>query len=173
MIELKQYDIAAQKFYDTQQINSLPILSWDSYGLHFDRLTKFSRDIVVLNQLAKEHGWQSSLSLNEALVEKDNVIVVTDAKLKIVHASHNIIHMNGYEVTDIIGESPKMFQGKDTCKDTSVYISNAIKRKCGFEATILNYRKDGSPYKCWIKGEPLFNKKGKVVHFIAYEKEVA
>ncbi len=173
MNELKQYDMAAQKFYGSQQINSLPITSWDSYGPYFDRLSKGGRDLMILNRMATNYGWSSKLELNQELIAKDHVIVVTNAHLKIVHATHNIVQMNGYQLNEVLGETPKMFQGKDTCKKTSEYISKAIKAEKPFEAVVLNYRKDGSPYKCWIKGEPLFNEKGKAVHFIAYEKEVA
>ncbi|NHF58887.1 PAS domain-containing protein [Flavobacteriaceae bacterium TP-CH-4] len=173
MNELKHYDKAAQEFYGSQFIKGLPIASWDSYALYFDKLSKAGRDIAFLNRLAKNYGWRANLNLNEELVEKEHVIVVTDDRLRIVHATHNIVEMNGYKAEDLIGESPKMFQGKDTCKKTSNYISKAIKNRDSFEAVVLNYRKDGTPYRCWIKGEPLFNESGRVVHFIAYEKEVA
>ncbi|MFT5737705.1 MAG: hypothetical protein ACI9SG_002055, partial [Maribacter sp.] len=32
---------------------------------------------------------------------------------------------------------------------------------------------DGSTYNCWINGQPVFNKKGKLINFIAFEREVA
>lgn len=173
MKELNNYDVAAQNFYRALQINSFPIDSLDWYGVYFDKVAKGGYDINILNQLAAKYRWQSQPQINQELFNKEHVIVVTDSHLKIVHASHNISEMNGYAVEEIIGKSPKMFQGALTCKVTSNYISNAIKNKHSFEAVLTNYRKDGSAYKCWIKGEPLFNEKGKVVHFIAYEKEVA
>ena len=107
------------------------------------------------------------------MVEKKQVIVVTDAQLNIVHATHNIYGMNGYNTDEILGKKPKMFQGKATCKETTKYIAKAVKAKKSFEAVLVNYRKDGSSYKCWIKGEPIWNNKGKVVNFIAYERKVA
>ena len=66
-----------------------------------------------------------------------------------------------------------MFQGKLTCRETANKIGNAVKNKMAFEATILNYRKDGSTYNCWIKGAPIKDNKGNVVNFIAFEREVA
>ncbi len=173
MEELNHYDMAAQNFYRALKINSFPIDSLDWYGLYFDRIAKGGHDIDILNKLAAKHRWQSRPEINQELINKEHIIVVTDAHLKIVYASHNISEMNGYELAEIVGKSPKMFQGALTCKKTSKYISNAIKDNSSFEAILMNYRKDGSSYKCWIRGEPLFNEKGKVVHFIAYEKEVA
>jgi hypothetical protein len=40
---------------------------------------------------------------------KDEVVIVTDAKLEIVFASHNMTKMNGYVESD--RKKPKMFQG--------------------------------------------------------------
>jgi hypothetical protein len=37
---------------------------------------------------------------------------------------------------------------------------------------MLNYKKTEKPH-CLIKGYPVFNSKGDVSHFIAFEKEVA
>ncbi len=173
MNDIKNYDTAAHKFYSSQKINGLPIISWDLFGPYFDKVCNHYNDINALKNLAEDNQWSYADVFNEELIQKEHIIVVTDSRLNIVHATHNIFGMNGYTADEVLGEKPKMFQGEGTCKETTNYISKAIKNKAPFEATILNYRKDGSPYRCWIKGEPIFNKKGKVVNFIAYEREVA
>jgi PAS domain S-box-containing protein len=38
---------------------------------------------------------------------KEEVVIVTDAKLEIVFASHNMTKMNGYIEEEVIGKSPK------------------------------------------------------------------
>ena len=81
--------------------------------------------------------------------------------------------MNGYKPEQIIGNKPKMFQGEKTCKKSLSVISSAIKEQRSFETIVTNYRKDGSTYKCWIHGQPVLDNKGKVVNFIAFEREVA
>ncbi len=173
MEELIQYDIAVQKFYATQQINALPLISSDVSGEFFNRVCEGSRDITALHHMAKTHHWATLPKLNEALICNRQVIVVTDADLKIVHASHNIEEMNGYSAAEVVGKSPKIFQGEATCKETTKNISKAVRNKTSFEAVVLNYRKDGTPYNCWIKADPILNESGTVVHFIAYEKEIA
>ncbi|QCX02052.1 PAS domain-containing protein [Aggregatimonas sangjinii] len=173
MSELLHYDNAVKEFYDTRSIKSLPLNSWDCFSENFDVVLRSSEDIVILNKLAIEHKWNTPLSLEEELLQKQHVVIVTDADLKIVHATHNMVDMNGYTTKEVIGNSPKMFQGKETSTETSQLIADAIKTKQPFEAVILNYRKNGSTYKCWIKGQPIFNADKDVVHFIAYEKEVA
>lgn len=172
-MEIKNYDTAANRFYSTLDIKGLPLISWDLFSTTFDTICKTNNDIFQLQNLAKINKWSHDEDFNEALFKKEQVLVVTDAELTIVHATQNIKKMNGYMPEEILGKKPNMFQGVDTCKKTTKIISLAVKNKQPFEAVILNYRKDGSSYKCWIKGEPIFNKLGDVVNFIAYEKEVA
>ncbi|QLG45487.1 PAS domain-containing protein [Costertonia aggregata] len=173
MSEIKNYDRAAHKYYMSQNITGLPITSWDLFGPYFDTLCKNYNDLVAIRHLASENRWSYSSPIEENLIQDEQIIVITDAKLNIVHATNNISGMNGYTPQEILGKSPKMFQGEKTCRETQKHISKAIKESRPFEATVVNYRKDGSIYNCWIKAEPIFNEKGKVVNFIAYEKEVA
>jgi len=173
MIDTKNYDLAANKFYSSLNIKTLPINSWDLYATYFDNICQAVSDVHALQKLAEGNRWSYTKNFNEELLEKEHVIVVTDAQLRIVHATKNILNMNGYRPEEILGKKPKMFQGADTCKETSKKIGSAVKNAEPFEAVILNYRKDGSIYKCWIKGEPILNTSGEVVNFIAYEKEVA
>lgn len=173
MNEIKSYDRAANRFYKSQNITGLPIISWDLFGNYFDTLCKNYSDAFSLKNLAEQNKWLYTSEFKENLINKEQVIVVTDANLRIVHATSNISGMNGYAPDEIVGKTPKIFQGEETCKKTQLKISKAIKNQTSFEATVLNYRKDGSTYKCWIKAEPIFNKQGKVVNFIAYEREVA
>ena len=78
--------------------------------------------------------------------------------------------MNGYREEEILGNSPKMFHGEATCQTVSKEIRNAIELQVPFEKTVLNYKKNGETYLCLIKGFPIFDSKGKLSHFIAFEK---
>ena len=123
--------------------------------------------------LGHMNKWNDFSLFEKEILQKNHIVVVTDAQLKIVHASESIFEMNGYRPKEIIGKNPKMFQGKNTCKKTSQKIREAIENQEIFDEVVLNYRKDGSTYNCWIKGFPIKNRKGKVVNFIAFEREVA
>jgi len=173
MKEFKNYDKAASNFYMNNGPRILPILSWDLSGSYFDKTCKDFDDLRVLKNLAQSNHWSYRNSFNEELLDKEEVILVTDPELKIVYATNNVFNMNGYTLNEIKGKTPRIFQGKETSSKVSATIGKAVKNKKPFEAIVVNYRKDGSTYNCWIKGEPIFNKKGKIVNFIAFEREVA
>ncbi|MDT0606449.1 PAS domain-containing protein [Croceitalea rosinachiae] len=173
MKELQHYDKAAHNFYRKQSVLSLPIYGWDIFSKYFQKVCDNLSDLVVLKNISEEKAWENRFPFEKEIIQKKHVIVVTDAELNIVHATKNIFDMNGYMPDEILGKKPKIFQGAETCKETASEISKAVKNKQAFEAVILNYRKDGSTYNCWIKGAPIRNKKGEVVNFIAFEREVA
>jgi PAS domain S-box-containing protein len=173
MKEFKNYDKAASAFFSGNKPQALPILSWDLSGLYFDKTCRDFNDLRFLKSLSQTNRWSYRESFHEELIGKEHVIIVTDPELKIVFATNNVFKMNGYTLNEIKGKNPKIFQGKKTSSKSTASIAKAIKNKVPFETIILNYRKDGSTYQCWIKGEPIFNKKGKIVNFIAYEREVA
>ena len=173
MEKTRFYDEAINNFYRDKEITSYPISSLDIYAQHFSKVCKNLQDVKSLGDLAKTSKWRNDVPFRDEIMDKDLVVVVTDTKLNIVYASQNMYTMNGYQPSEVIGQKPKMFQGEATCKETTKKVSEAIKEKRGFEAVITNYRKNGTIYKCWIKGSPVFDLSGKIVNFIAFEKEVA
>ena len=173
MKEIKTYDSAVNNFNAKLEFKSLPLESWDLFSSKFNTLCKGLEEINALKAISRAQKWNGEVLMERDMLKDNLVVVVTDSELKIVHATENIYGMNGYTPAEIIGKSPKIFQGEATNRDTTSRIRRAIEDKKAFEETILNYRKDGSTYNCWIKGLPILNKKGKLVNFIAFEKEVA
>jgi len=117
------------------------------------------------------------LSKNTSSIENENlrdfllddVVILTDNNLKIVFASNNLSRMNGYLEKEVLGKSPKIFQGSKTNQLTSREIREKINQELPFEKKVINYKK-WKTYDCLIKGYPIKNKKGKLTHFIAFEK---
>ncbi len=169
MEELKEYDKAAKRFYSKNSIKKSPLMSWDIYSEHLNKLTYLSKDVVQLNKMAVD--WKQSWDFKSELQEKGKVIILTDTSLKIVYTTSNMNTLNGYSMDQVVGHSPKIFQGEKTCTTTSTYIRNAIEQQQPFKAKVLNYKKDGSIYFCTINGYPIHDKKGKLINFIAFESE--
>jgi PAS domain S-box-containing protein len=171
-MEFLEYEKAIAKFNLGLNIKSLPLISWDIFSQNFSNKQDLIFDNSALNKLETKNNWKSNWNFNNEL-QNDTVIVVTDTKLKIVFASKNMVKMNGYIPDEVIGQNPKMFQGIATNASVSNEIRLAIKNKKPFNKVVLNYCKDGSIYKCHIQGYPVFNQKGELTNFIAFEKIAA
>lgn len=169
MMNFLEYDKGVAKFNQELRLSTSPITSWDFYGDLINDFRAINSDTKKISQLAIESKWSNkNWDLKDIL--KDEVIVVTDASLTIVFASQNIAKMNGYKPDEVVGKSPRMFQGEKTCAVTSNEIREAILNKVSFEKKVINYKKNGDLYYCIIKGFPVFNKSGDLSHFIAFEQ---
>lgn len=169
MTDFTQYEEAIALYHNNLNINTAPVYSWDFHHDFLPSIKSFFLDLNKLNEIAVKNKWvENDWDLKNSL--QDEVIIVTDVKLKIVFASHNIVKMNGYNEDEVLGQSPKMFQGAATNHITSSEIRKAISEQKPFEKTVMNYKKNGDVYVCLIKGYPVFNNKGELSHYIAFEK---
>lgn len=136
----------------------------------YQRLMYKAEDLGAINKLARTHKWQVNWDFQQELLNNDKVIVVTDSWRQIVFASQNIFDMTGYSAAEVKGKSPKMFQGTDTDASVVYSISTKLVDKKPFDTVVLNYKKNGEPYNCHIKGFPIFNQQNELVNFIAFEQ---
>ena len=169
MIQFENYENAVARFHIGLNINANPVFSWDFYNDTLIQLRNVKEDHKKISDIAAVAKWESKgWDFKSALC--DEVIVLTDVKLNIVFASQNIANMNGYKAEELIGMNPRIFQGEASCQITSNEIREAINNRLPFEKKVLNYKKNGEPYYCLIKGFPIFNRSGELVHFIAFEQ---
>ena len=168
MKEFEVYDKMMEEYYDSMSLSILPLSSWEFYGEHNAFLKTCKSDLDMLNKMSKKWDFED-VYYNE-LIYKKSVIVVTTTDIKIIYATNNIKGMSGYSVEEVIGKSPKIFQGKGTDAKISKIIREAIDKEIPFEVSLINYKKDNTSYKCYIKGFPVKDKKGNLVNFIAFER---
>jgi len=155
---------------DVLQRHTVPIHAWDFHYEYLNELKALTADLKKVKEISNEFAWnKKKLDIEERI--KDEVVVITDLDLKIVFASSGIKKMTGYKEEEILGKTPRMFQGPATSKKDLKEISEAVKLQVPFEKTLENYRKNGQTYKCRINGFPVFNLKGEMSHFIAFEKQ--
>lgn len=158
------------KLDEVSNHNSVPIMAWDFHYEYLNELKFIFADLKRVKELSTQYGWDDeNLNIQDRIGEE--VVVVTDPDLKIVFASSGIKKMTGYTESEILGRTPKIFQGTKTSKAALKEIRAAIDKQVPFEKTIQNYRKNGKTYKCKISACPVFNLKGKLSHFIAFERE--
>lgn len=173
MEKIRFYDEAAHLFYKKNEFSSYPITSLDLFAPYFESFCGSLRDSAKLEKISQREKWKNTHNFQNEFLDREHVVLVTDSSLNIVYASESIYFMNGYKPHEIIGKKPKMFQGRETCKKTTKEVSVAIQNQRPFEVVLTNYRKNGTAYQCWIKGYPVLDASGKLVNFIAFEKEVA
>lgn len=148
--------------------STIPIFAWDFHYEYIRELKAIFADLRKVNKISNRFKWNDEgLEIKERIL--DEVVLVTDINMKIVFVSSGIKKMTGYTESEILGKTPKMFQGPKTSETILNEVREAIQSQVPFEKTLENYKKDGQTYKCKINGVPIFNIKGELSHFIAFE----
>src|SRR5690606_15970251 len=106
------------------------------------------------NYNAIQSNWLIQENFNAIVYQQKRDIIVTNVHQEIVFVTQGIYKMNGYQAFELIGKSPKIFQGKLTSAESKNKIRAAIKNQLPFKDIILNYKKDGATYLCDIEAYP-------------------
>ncbi len=149
-----------------------PLTSWDIFIQGYHHAQQLAEDRNALVKISREAEWLQTFDYRYHLFQLQKTVLVTTPAQKIVFASSSLYAMNGYLPGEVIGQTPRMFQGRETNEERRTYVRNAIQNIQPFETTIINYRKDGTLYNCHINGFPLLNRNKQLVHFIAFESIV-
>ena len=154
-----KYDKAWAKHYKKLKLLPLPLLSWDIFS-------NPNTEISTFNSIQK--NWVNKEDFQNQIANKS--VIITDSKLTILYVSKEITELTGYTTSEIIGNSPKMFQGVLTDNFTRNKIRKAVSKKHPFKEIVINYKKDGTFYKCEIEAYPKFDANNNLVNYIAFEK---
>lgn len=155
------YEKALVKYHSTLRIVPVPLMCWDIFASYSQELNNYN---------AIQSKWHIQENFNAIVYQQKRDIIVTNVNQEIVFATQGIHEMNGYHAFELIGKSPKIFQGELTSAESKNKIRTAIKNQLPFKDIILNYKKDGSTYLCDIEAFPKFNKKGVLINYVAFEK---
>ncbi len=101
-------------------------------------------------------------------------IIISDVKRvgqPIIYVNSAFEELTGYKRSEIIGHNCRSMQGDETSQQTVDHIRNAIATREPIETTLLNYRKDGSPFYNRLILTPV-KTDGEVTHYIGFQQDV-
>jgi diguanylate cyclase (GGDEF)-like protein/PAS domain S-box-containing protein len=118
-------------------------------------------------------------SFEQIVQSAEDIVIVTDADELDEPSGPAIVYVNkafetltGYTAQEVIGETPRLLQGKFTDQATRDRIKAALRQKLPVREVLLNYSKTGKPYFLDMNIIPLKNRDGVVTHFAAIERDV-
>jgi len=80
--------------------------------------------------------------------------------------------ITGYAKSDFIGRNCRLLQGPDTDRAVVQHIREAIAARQPFMGTLLNYRKDGTPFWNELTINPVFDDNGQLTNFVGIQVDV-
>lgn len=104
-------------------------------------------------------------------------VVLTDCMLKtpgptILYVNPAFVRMSGYDVVDLVGQSPRLLQGPHTDRQAAYALTHGLRTKGQFRGVLQNYRKCGEPYLCELDIRCINSNDGAAQAYIAFEQEI-
>lgn len=134
----------------------------------------FVRDITARKQA------EERMRLLESAVENtQDGILITEARQIDAPAGPELLYVNqaftritGYDLTEVLGRTPRLLQGPKTDRSQLDKIRTAIQEHKPVQVELLNYRKDGSEFWVELNIVPISNNEGQVTHWVALQREI-
>jgi PAS domain S-box-containing protein len=90
----------------------------------------------------------------------------------IVFVNQSLLDQTGYALHQVLGRSPRLFQGPDTSLEARSLLRQSLQQWKPCTTELLNYRQDGST--CWIelKLAPMADVTGWYTHWVSVQRDV-
>lgn len=123
------------------------------------------------------HELESTIFEN-AIQQSSNIIIITDSDLnypgpRILFVNDSFCKITGYTREEVLGKSPRIFQGPSTDKNNSALIRKELQKGYPVKTTLVNYRKDGSEYVVKLKIQPIKNSQGVVTNYLSIQQDIS
>ncbi|WP_082660381.1 PAS domain-containing protein [Sphingopyxis sp. H050] len=90
----------------------------------------------------------------------------------IVECNDAFVDLTGYAADEIVGQNCRFLTGPDTETELSDELRSAIRERRPALVEILNYKKDGTPFRNAVLVAPIFGSDGGLEYFLGSQMQV-
>lgn len=160
----KDFSLAAK---EVEELRNTLISLYQSLKVERLRNDQILADLEIKVEERTKENNQLSLVAKHAL----NGVLIADKERKILFANKSLCDITGYELHELIGQTPKLFQFEKTDPATIARINEALKRNEIVKEQILNRSKSGREYWLELNIVPVFEN-DEVTSYIAVETDI-
>lgn len=107
--------------------------------------------------------------------ELDISVVISDPALPdnpMIFVSEEFEKQTGYSVKASLGRTCRFLQGKATDAHAIEAVRQGLQTRTRLTIDLLNFRKDGTPFKNRLRIRPIFADDGQLIHFAGAQNPV-
>jgi PAS domain S-box-containing protein len=137
------------------------------------------RIIGAINDITKRKEEEQHLKLLESVITNaHDAVIITEAAVldepgpKIIYTNQTLSQMTGYSKEELIGKTPRIFQGPKTDREQLRLMKEALLKHQPYTTEIINYTKSGKPYWVSMDIAPVTDNTGRVSHMIGIQRDI-
>lgn len=118
----------------------------------------------------------SKMSLKIMIENSPVAAVISDPRQPdnpIVECNDAFVALTGYSRDEIVGRNCRFLSGDDTEPWLTEKLRTGIRRRQPTMVEILNYKKDGTPFRNAVMVAPIFDDSGELEYFLGSQVELA
>ncbi|MDQ3394111.1 MAG: PAS domain S-box protein, partial [Bacteroidota bacterium] len=146
----------------------------------FDTKGKLEGFFAIETDISRAKEEEQQLKILESVITYSNDgVLIAKAKTK-RSLSYNTIFVNqafstmtGYDISEINGLMPGIFEGPLTDKAQIEQIRKSLNKNKPYQAEIINYNKNGQGYWIDLTLLPITDKAGKCTHWIFIQRDIS
>lgn len=112
----------------------------------------------------------------ETLIAQSQVAaVVSDPRLPdnpIIACNAAFVELTGFQPAEILGQNCRFLRGPLTEPEQTLMLREAVAARRPTMVELINYRKDGTPFRNAVMIAPLFDEDGGVVYFLGSQMAI-
>jgi PAS domain S-box-containing protein len=104
-----------------------------------------------------------------------NMVILTNGEGCIEWVNPAFTRITGYTLAEVVGRKPGSFlQGAESKQEVIAFMHDRLTHGLGFkDVELVNYSKEGKPYWVSIEVQPIHDKTGKAIQFVAIQSDIS
>lgn len=92
---------------------------------------------------------------------------------EIIFANAAMERITGYPIAEIVGQTPRMFQGPATDRTVLEHVRTQLAEGRSVRCELINYRKNGTAYEAELFIAPVMDETGAITNFVSIHTDVS
>jgi PAS domain S-box-containing protein len=110
--------------------------------------------------------------LIEALESARDGVMITDLQGTIMHVNGALEHMTGYDRTQLLGQTPRLFKSGMHSAEFYGEIWRCLLARTSWQGELINKRMDGTLLDVSLAVSPILDYRGQLTHFVGIYRDI-